>query len=417
MMKTAKILVMALFVATAAISYAQKNIDALLLNKEFDKALGEIEKEIKKKPSAEIYLKKGMVFQNQQKYQEALLAYSNGLQFNPGHFTLNNEMAECLSVIGNNHDAVSFFKLASEIEPDNLYVKGKLGRTLINLNKYKEAYDLFSEIYHEDSTNVFWNKQLAFCAYRTGQKPRAISLYENVLEQNPRDYSSYINLSHLYSRKKNPEKVVELLSEALNEFPDDAGLFLEFARLYFGSRQYELAMPQYEKYFNAGGLREFKIQLNYAISCYFARDEKKSMEALKLCSTLAPNDPFVLFYKSLNHKRLAEYDNAEKFMKYAIEMAIPEFLSEMYHHLGQIHGQQREFIESVEALNKAYELDPAQHEILFEIATTYEEFNSNKTLALNYYQLYLKQAGESGKNINYALDRITKIKEDLFFEE
>jgi hypothetical protein len=29
----------------------------------------------------------------------------------------------------------------------------------------------------------------------------------------------------------------------------------------------------------------------------------------------------------------------------------------------------------------------------------------------------LKEAGESGKNVDYALTRITKIKEDLFFEE
>ena len=141
------------------------------------------------------------------------------------------------------------------------------------------------------------------------------------------------------------------------------------------------------------------------------------MEVLTLCSTMVPNDPFVLFYKILNHKQLAEYQDAEKFMEYAIDMSIPDYLAEMYHHLGQIHGQQREFEESVEALNKSYELNPNNHEVLFEIATTYEEYNSNKTLALNYYRIYLKEAGESGKNINYALDRITKIKEDLFFEE
>jgi tetratricopeptide (TPR) repeat protein len=89
----------------------------------------------------------------------------------------------------------------------------------------------------------------------------------------------------------------------------------------------------------------------------------------------------------------------------------------MYHHLGQILGQQRKFKESVAALQKANELDPTNAEVLFEIATTYEEYNSNKTLALNYYRIYLKEAGESGNNVNYALTRITKLKEDLFFEE
>jgi len=104
-------------------------------------------------------------------------------------------------------------------------------------------------------------------------------------------------------------------------------------------------------------------------------------------------------------------------MNAAIEAATPAYLPEMYHHLGQIYGQQRKFQESIAALQKANQLDPTNAEVLFEIATTYEEFNSNKTLALNYYRIYLKEAGEKGRNINYALDRITKLKEEMFFEQ
>ena len=114
---------------------------------------------------------------------------------------------------------------------------------------------------------------------------------------------------------------------------------------------------------------------------------------------------------------MSNFEEAEKYMLWAIDMSIPDFVPEMYHHLGQIYGQERKFKESIEALQKSNELDPNKHEVLFEIATTFEEFNSNKTLALNYYRIYLKEAGASGKNVNYALDRITKIKEDLFFEE
>ncbi len=101
----------------------------------------------------------------------------------------------------------------------------------------------------------------------------------------------------------------------------------------------------------------------------------------------------------------------------AIESATPAYLPEMYHHLGQIYGQQRKFEESIAALIKSNEMDPANPEILFEIATTYEEYNANKTLALNYYQIYLKRCGSLGRNFEYAQTRISKIKEDMFFEE
>ena len=104
-------------------------------------------------------------------------------------------------------------------------------------------------------------------------------------------------------------------------------------------------------------------------------------------------------------------------MKTAIEAATPFYLSDMYHHLGQIYGLQRKFEESIAALKKANELDPKDHEVLFEIATTYEEFNNNKTIALNYYQIYLNEAGMGGKNSEYAQARINRIKEDMFFEK
>ena len=114
---------------------------------------------------------------------------------------------------------------------------------------------------------------------------------------------------------------------------------------------------------------------------------------------------------------MKNFEEAETMMLWAIDATVPEYVAEMYHHLGQIYGQQRKFAESVAALEKSVELNPKKHEVLFEIATTYEEFNSNKTLALNYYQIYLKEAGEAGENTNYALTRITKIKEDLFFDK
>lgn len=416
-MKTTKHLFLIVLLCFSIFSFSQNNIDLLILDKNFNKALFQINKQIEKSPSAQLYFKKGIVNQSLQNYQEAIFAFSQAQQYSPNNAEILNEMAESLSIIGNYHDAVRYFEKAVQIDSLNLSLTAKLGRSYINLKQYKNAYAVFSGIYKHDSTNIYWNKQLAFCAFRTVKKEQAIQLYEKVLEQNPRDYSTYFNLVHLYSRKKEPEKIVALLENGLKEFPDDSDFYLEFANFYFGSRQYDLAMPEFEKYFYAGGEKLYKIILNYAISCYFAKDEIKSMAALREIYVQVPNDPFVLFYLGLNNKRLANYEEAESYMEGAIDMSVPEYLSEMYHHLGQIHGQQREFEESIKALNKSYELNPDNHEILFEIATTYEEYNSNKTLALNYYRIYLQEAGESGKNINYTLDRITRLKEDLFFEE
>lgn len=417
-MKAAKLIIFFCFLCVISfISYSQDEIDLLILNKKYDDALVKIEQQISLNPTAQSFFKKGMVFSNLQKYQEAVIAFSEALKLQPDNVEILSEMAEGLSILGNQQDAVYYYNKAINIEPQNLALKAKLGRVYINKKEMKKAFELFSGIYAADSTNVYWNKQLAFCSFQTGKRLQAAHLYEKVLEANPRDYGTYANLIHTYSREKEADKIMAAIDKGLIQFPGDAELILEKANFYFRTRNNEPAMLEFENYFTASGDSVYEIVLNYAISTYFSKDEKKAMNILDKLFVTNPNDLFVMYYKSLCYKKMSDYQNAEKYMQWAIDLTIPDYVPEMYHHLGQIFGQQRKFKESIAALQKSNELDPTNVEALFEIATTYEEFESNKTLALNYYRIYLKEAGEKGRNVNYALDRITRIKEDLFFEE
>jgi tetratricopeptide (TPR) repeat protein len=417
-MKTAKLLVIFCFIfGISAVTYSQEEIDLLILNKKYAEALSKIDQQISQNPTYQMYFKKGVVFGNLQKYQEAVKAFSEALKFQPDDVEIISEIAEDLSILGNHQDAITYYKKAINIEPHNLALKAKLGRVYISKKEIKKAWELFSEIYAIDSTNVYWNKQFAFCSFQVGKRLQAVHLYEKVLDANPRDYGTYSNLIHSYSREKEPDKILATIDKGLLQFPGNAELILEKANFYFRTRNYEPAMNEFENYFTADGDSIYEIVMNYAISTYFSNDEKKAMKILGNLYRANPNDLFVMYYMSLCYKKMNDYENAEKYMQWAIDMSTPSYVPEMYHHLGQILGQQRKFKESIAALQKSNELDPTNVEALFEIATTYEEFNSNKTLALNYYRIYLLEAGESGRNVNYALNRITRIKEEMFFEE
>ncbi|WP_167619003.1 tetratricopeptide repeat protein [Maribellus sediminis] len=395
----------------------QNHIDQLILNKEYDKALVAINNEAASHPSAGLFLKKGLVYKNLQDYQNAVAAYTEGLGYEPNNVNLLEETAESFSVLGNNQDAISFYKKAVELDTTNLALAGKLGRVYINLKLYKPAYQVFSSIYAKDSSNVYWNKQLAYCAFRVFEREEAVHLYEKVIDANPRDHGSYINLINCYNWKKEGNEIMMAIQKGLKEFPADPELLYEEAMYFYKSKRYGPAMVQFEKYLDAEEMPEYETIMNYGIAAYFAGFEEKALEIFGDLYNQNPNDPLVMYYQSLCYKKLKDFEQSEKLMKWAIEGSTPDYVSEMYHHLGQIYGQKRKFKESVEALEKAYQMNPDKVEVLFEIATTYEEFNSNKTLAMNYYRIYLQEAGEAGKNTEYALTRIEKLKEDLFFDE
>ena len=398
------------------VAAAQNSIDVFIVNKQYDKALQEINVQLRQKASADLFLQKGRVFQAQQDYQQAIRAFSNGLQYASNNVTLMGEMADCFALLGNNQDAISFYTAALEIDSTNLVMTGKLGRVYINQKAYKDAYRVFSSVYRRDSSNVYWNKQLAYCAFRVFQREQAVHLYEKVLEANPRDHTSYINLINCYNWKKEGQQILTIIEKGLVEFPADADLLLERAMYYYKTKQYAEASSQFGNYLAVEKNPEYETLMNYGIATYFAGFEERALEIFGELFAQNPNDPLVMYYQSLCYKKLKDFEQSEKLMVWAIEGSTPAYVAEMYHHLGQIYGQQRKFKESVQALEKAYKMNPKKVEVLFEIATTYEEYNSNKTLALNYYRLYLKEAGESGKNISYALDRVEKLKEDLFFE-
>ncbi|WP_321373766.1 tetratricopeptide repeat protein [uncultured Draconibacterium sp.] len=406
-----------LMICAATTLLAQRKIDLLLIDKNYDKALQEIDKELAVNPSSALFYKKGVVYKNLQDYQKALEAFLSGLQYNASNVVMLEETAECFSILGNNQDAISFYEKAIQVDPENLALAGKLGRVHINLNDYKTAYNVFSGIYEKDSSNVYWNKQLAYCSFRVFQREQARDLYERVLDANPRDHGTYINLIHCYNWKKEATEIMATIDSGLVQFPADKDLLFEKAMFFYKTKRYGPAMLQFEKYLEQEKQPAYETLMNYGISTYFAEQEAKALDIFGDLKRMNPNDPLVMYYQSLCNRKLKNFEDAIELMTFAIDASVPDYVSEMYHHLGQMYGQQRDFKASIEALKKAYELNPGKTEVLFEIATTYEEYNSNKTLAMNYYRIYLTESGESAKNAIYALERIEKLKEDLFFDE
>ena len=416
-MKTVTMLISYMFLLYCNFAKSQDKIDLLILDGKYNEALQLIDDNLMLNDDVENNFRKGQVLGLMQRYSEAISAYEEAEKLKPDNIKILGEIAECHSILGNYIEARGYFEKITNYQPLSIELLVKAGRNYINLKDFKNAYSCFSEVCSNDTTNIYWNKQLAFCAYRVGKRKESIELYSNVLKCNSRDYSTYLNLVKIFEKGKDDSMIVETYRKGIDQFPDDAEMRGELARFYFDIRAYEKAKENFEIYFSLEGDSVYTMLQNYGICLYFTGNDSLSVSILEKCVNQLANDQYALFYIALGYKRLRNFEISEQYFKAAIEAATPAYLPDMYHHLGQVLGLQRKFPESINALQKANELDPENKEALFEIATTYEEFNANKTLALNYYKLYLKEAGENGKNVEYAIGRMKKIKEELFFEK
>ena len=394
--------------------FTQK-IDLLLLNQKYQKAIEVIDAKLKEDPSGELYFKKSMAHKQLMDYPAALQDLNAALSLTPLNVSYLTSRADLFQSMGNSAHAVADYRKALALNPDDLLLKYELGKALLYLNDYNGAFATFEEIQAVDSINLMFNKYSALAAFKANQNKRAAYLYEKYVEQNPNDVGAYINLANVYEKMHQPSNSLKYLTWAHHKFPKNRAVHLKLANTAFVNKDYEMAQTFYETFMTKQDTL-MSVFLNYGICLYQNKFTEEALDVLEKYYTADPNNVYVNFYLGVCHKRLDHYELAAKYLDFAIYISIPEFHPEMYHHLAQVYGSEREFEKSIECYKKAFELDSRKVEVLFEIATTYEEYNFNKTLALNYYQMYLKEAGEGAENANYALDRIQRIKEELFFE-
>lgn len=389
---------------------AAQNIDLLILNKNYQVALLQINKSLEMQPDAELYLKQANVYRQLLKPLYAERSLENSISLDSTNSKYLAEYADLQTELGNPFKAVAFYQRAVVRSPEDFSLQYKLGKALMNIENYQKAYDVFMMIRYKDSTNVVYNKQLGLAALRIGKTDQAIDMFESVLEANPNDFNSYMNLILLYLKNENAVQIVRTSDRALYFIPDNSAILLRGANSLYNLAEYEEAKPIYERYL-ARNDSVLDVLKNYGITLYFCKEPEKSITLLEKYFYQDPDEPNVNFYLGLAYKNIGNLSRSAEFLEMAVACAQPVYLAEMCHHLGKVYGLNREFELSIKALQKAFYFNNKKVEILCEIAKTYEEFNPDKKLALNYYNQYLKEAGDSAVNANYAQERVRIIKE------
>lgn len=398
----------ALLLWAVSFSGAAQNIDLLILNKNYIQALSVIEKGLEMGPDAELYWKQANVYKQLIKPLNAMKSLENSITMDSTNCKYLVEYAELQAELGNHYKALQFYQKAVDHSKDDLNLKFKLGKAYMNIDNYPKAFEVFSAIQMKDSTNLVYNKQLGLAAMKMGKTDLAMEMFESVLERNTHDLSAYMNLILLYLKKKDAVQIVRSADRALYFFPDNPAILLREANALYSIKEYEEARPPFEHHL-AQNEPAFDLLENYGITLYFLNEDTIARKIMEQCFKMDPANQFVNYYLGLICKRLADLPRSVEYLNMAIAASQPAYLTEMYHHLGQVFGLQREFKKSIEALQEAYKCNPLRTEILVEIATTYEESDINKKLALNYYQKYLQEAGDKAQNAEFAQERIRMI--------
>lgn len=412
-------LISVLIILLPTILEAQE-IDLLILNSEYDKALQIIDSELTRDEAQPmLYLKKGIILQKRFDFTGAIESLERAWQLDSLNSKILNEIGEVNSNLGDQRKALYYFKALYRTDTTNYVNALKLVRAFSNLRMYREPFEILISAYKHDSTNLLINKHLALCAVRTGHNDLSISLYQKVIDLNPSDLANFTNLASVYQNKDQYIKAIEIINKGLKYFPDEPFLLIKLGQFHYYLKEYKLAIDPFEKYLAKSDSTP-DVMTNLGICYYLEKRPKEGLDLFEKNLKMNPDDAISAYYIGLCYEKLKNLKKSIEYLKLASEIAVPYYLTDIYHHLGTAYYSTCDYKKAVPAFKKAYELDSSKCSILFEIATTYDELQNSTSLSLKYYDAFLKAVKKDDPDYRklrlYAVARIRELKKELTAE-
>jgi len=142
----------------------------------------------------EILFKKGMVFYELRRFEEAILWYNKAIAIDPYLIDAQNHKGLCLSKLEQYEPAISCFDKVIAVNPNLIFVLNNKGKALAKLGRFDEAQEWYDKALALEPNDfvVLFNKAIAFT--KTKRHKDAIRVYEKILEIEPNNLNVLGNL-------------------------------------------------------------------------------------------------------------------------------------------------------------------------------------------------------------------------------
>ncbi len=271
------------------------------------------------------------------------------------------------------------YKAAIELDPQSDYLRMELMDLYARTNRLDDAVTEAQKILQQNPKNVEVRRRLGLIYHRYafggGRQidqsllQSAIQQYEKILEIDPKDSDSLLQLASLYRAARDPEQAEKALKKLLEAEPNSAEALASLAQLYLETGDPVRAIEALEKVKEEGRAdREELLLLGEAYER--AGEHKKAAEIFAEVVEQGGNTLPARRSLASNLVLAGEYDAALENYQTLIE-AEPQN-PENYLRLSQIFREKRRFQEARESLRKAGELAPDSLEIKYNLVLLLE---------------------------------------------
>lgn len=210
--------------------------------------------------------------------------------------------------------------------------------------------------------------------------------YEQAIGADPKSPTGYIKYARVYQKvdAAGAEEKLRVLSTLDPNYPVDA----EIAHMYYANNKFGKAFENYQKV-DKSKIEDDKL-VEYALAAYFLNKPQESLEVAEYGAQKYPRNAGLNRLSFYNLTDLKQYDKALTYADALMNRSDSvKLVARDYLYLGHAYKGAGKVEEAIANLNKSYELDNSQNDVIKLISDTYLD-GKNYDKAIEYYNKYMQ---------------------------
>lgn len=340
---------------------------------------------------ASAYLELGQLYDDQGRLFEAVSLYRQGVHKNPRNLQLRRRLIRHLINQQDLKGALAELQTLSELAPDDLDAKRRIGLILLDQQRWADAAEIFRQLLDADQNNDLFAYYYGSALEREQRWADAYAAFSRIDKDSDRYPDALYHRSFLKHQLGDLDQAIQLIRQRITLAADRPDLFDSLATMLQQAKR-----PAEAKEVLAKGISRFPkdttLRYHFGVLLEQQGEWEAAMTAMQKLLQIDPSDAEAMNFIA--------YGLAEKGTKldHALEL-IQRALSEgrlphMVDTLGWIYFRQGRYPEARDALEEAAGKMPEDPVVLEHLADLYQQIGERQ-LALKTYLKALKFAPDN----------------------
>ncbi len=363
----------------------------------------------------QVYYCLGLAYSNLNQFRKACTAFEKSDALAPGNKSLLLNLADSYAEVADLAAAEIIIKDLLKTDSTDTFVWLQLAQVYQRQSKTDEAAGIYLRLWTEDSTNIWYPRQVGSILARNERYKEAVPFLEAVVEADSTDQGSYLRLGQAYINLKAYSKI-PVLDKAIRQDSMQPVLHRYRGGLRLGAGEFPLAETDLQSALMLGDTTAFTCR-HLGLSQFHQSKYEEALVAFAKTVQLDSLDIEAWYYLGFCYKWIDSIPKGIECLNQALRVAIPPSTASIYSGLGLFYNIKRDLKNSMIYYKKALEYNPADAYPLSQLGLLVEQTTRDKELAKEYYERFLREyTGTDRTLINYVKHRVQIINESLFME-